>query len=78
MAASISSLAYKHGSDKGFCAGLRHGHTQAYASALSSYRDQLLKLLEIGLSIARWGLMPQLGNVVGLAASSRNLWTRYP
>ncbi|MBT6311855.1 MAG: hypothetical protein HOJ21_01500 [Alphaproteobacteria bacterium] len=56
IAASLSSLADKHGSDKGFGAGLRHGYTRAYASALAGYRDKPLKLLEIGLSIARDGV----------------------
>ncbi len=54
-AAQLTALADKHGSDKGCGVGNRHGYTRAYASALSSQRAKPIKLLEIGLSIARDG-----------------------
>lgn len=56
IAETLSILADRHGSDKGHGEGLRHGYTRAYASALAGYRSKPLKLVEIGLSIARDGL----------------------
>lgn len=56
IAEALSALADRYGSDKGHGEGLRHGYTRAYASALAGYRSQPLKLVEIGLSIARDGL----------------------
>ena len=54
--ATLGALADRHGSDKGFGVGLMHGYVRVYAGALRQLRDRPLKLLEIGLSIARDGV----------------------
>jgi len=53
--AELAALADLHGSDKGNGVGLRHGYVRVYAAALAHLRGGPLKLLEIGLSVARDG-----------------------
>ena len=51
----LDALATGHGTDKGFSVGLSHGYVRVYGPALARFRDQPIKLLEIGLAIARDG-----------------------
>lgn len=66
--ASLDDIANKYGTDKGtaYPAANRHGYTLFYEPLMEKYRDEKIKLLEIGVCLE-----------VGTGGESIYMWNEY-